>query len=378
MDGIGVLIPLVFGLVIGFTAALAFASPRRRSAAAPARARSPEAPRAAPRPAVAVDAEPLRAEVKALKADLAAAQREVAAAKQQNRALAEEHASALARRDKAVADRQAEVEEREHRLEALRQQLARLGASGSAERQVASLAEARDEAERAKAAAQAAEQRAAEREQRLAALQAEMKGVRDELATVRKRNGELSRSVEELTPRFAERNRRIAQLEAELESAQAELSRRPLAAPVTIDPAAAEKRANERLVAAYKLDMARQEDEKAALRREIAQRDARIRELSAGRGAAAKPGRGAAPDLGVDGSLEGRAATAGSSDDLKAIKGIGPVFARLLTDAGYRSFGDLAAADEAAVLAAVTRDGRVPPDVSIWIEEARGRLGARA
>ncbi|MBK6768772.1 MAG: DUF4332 domain-containing protein [Ardenticatenales bacterium] len=78
---------------------------------------------------------------------------------------------------------------------------------------------------------------------------------------------------------------------------------------------------------------------------------------------------GAPPDRAA--KVAGKAAGKPRSDDLKRIKGIGPVYARLLAEAGITTFAGLATSDAQALAAAVTRDNGVPPDVAPWIEEAR-------
>lgn len=60
----------------------------------------------------------------------------------------------------------------------------------------------------------------------------------------------------------------------------------------------------------------------------------------------------------------------GSSDDLTAIKGVGPVTARKLEDAGYSTLADIAAADAESLSTSV---GTSQTTVSRWIEAA-GRL----
>lgn len=392
LNGLGVLIPLAIGIGIGFALTLTISTPRRRppvtAAPRPQRAAAPPRPAAEASPQADEDR---RAEIKRLRAELAAAQKSAAALAQDHAALVAEHERALARRDKSIQDHKAEVAERDARMQTLREQVAALGGrdSGNASEIAAGMAGLKDDLARAQAVAAAAQSAVGEREQRLAAVQKELTSVREELSAVRKRSGELSRSVEELTPLFAERNRQIAQLEAALRDANAELTRRPLvAAPATpVDPTAAEKAANARVLAAYKHDMALQEEAKAALRRELAKRDAQIRELT-GRAAAmpngaahdepaaertaaatatAKPADGAPAPA----AKPARSGRTGASDDLKVIKGIGPVYARLLEQAGIRSLADLAAADPEGLAAAVTREGGVPPDVAPWIDEAR-------
>ncbi len=418
-NGLGsAILPLIIGGIIGFTIALMLSTPRRRqTAVSPSRQRALDGPR----PAVAAQAAAdggHRAEAKRLANELAAARRELEAAGQARKALVAAHQAEVERRDRSIADRKTELQERDTRVALLLERVASLGGAERTAADDAPAVDLRVVVEQAQAAARAAEGKAQEREQRIVQLQKEMASVREELGNVRKRSGELSRSVEELTPRFAERNRQIAQLETALLEAQAELARRPIAAPVAaVDPTAAEKAANAKLLAAYKHDMALVEEEKAALRRELAKRDARIRQLTE-RGAQ-KPGgaagtRGVEPVVAapaatvvepavepdVEGRVEANAATvvapavkpvtasngappdraakvagkaAGKprSDDLKRIKGIGPVYARLLAEAGITTFAGLATSDAQALAAAVTRDNGVPPDVAPWIEEAR-------
>lgn len=66
------------------------------------------------------------------------------------------------------------------------------------------------------------------------------------------------------------------------------------------------------------------------------------------------------------------AATPTASDDLKQVKGIGPVYADKLGEMGIRSFGELAAADAAAVA-----DGLdvAESQVADWIEQAADFTG---
>ncbi|MFN8422883.1 MAG: DUF4332 domain-containing protein [Anaerolineae bacterium] len=415
LNGLGVLIPLAIGIGIGFALTLTISTPRRR----PTVTAAPRPQRAAPPPRPAAEASPQadedrRAEIKRLRAELAAAQKSAAALAQDHAALVAEHERALARRDKSIQDHKAEVAEQDARMQTLREQVAALGGrdSGNATEIAAGMAGLKDDLVRAQTAAAAAQSAVGEREQRLAAVHKELASVREELSAVRKRSGELSRSVEELTPPlFAERNRQIAQLEAALRDANAELARRPLvAAPAAaVDPSAAEKAANARVLAAYKHDMALQEEAKAALRRELAKRDAQIRELTGRapampngaahdepaveRTATAKPSDSATATAKPSDSatatakpsdsataLAAKPARSGrtvASDDLKVIKGIGPVYARLLEQAGIRSLADLAVADPERLAAAVTREGGVPPDVAPWIDEARS-YAARA
>ena len=417
------ILPLIIGGIIGFTVALMLSTPRRRqTAAAPSRQRALDVPRPAVAAQTAADGGH-RAEAKRLANELAAARREVEAAVQARKSLVAAHQAELERRDRSIADRKTELQERDTRVAMLLERVAALGGAERAASDDAPTVDLRVAVEQAQAAARAAELKVQERDQRIVQLQKEMGSVREELGSVRKRSGELSRSVEELTPRFAERNRQIAQLETALLEAQAELARRPVAAPaVVVDPAAAEKAANAKLLAAYKHDMALVEEEKAALRRELAKRDARIQKLTErgtpkSGGAAGAPGVApvvaapvvaapmvaapvvAAPDESVvdvvveagarpgaeravkpadapNGAPPARAANAKAagkprSDDLKRIKGIGPVYARLLAEAGITTFAGLAKSDAQALAAAVTRDNGVPPDVAPWIDEAR-------
>lgn len=371
-NGLGsAILPLIIGGIIGFTIALMLSTPRRRQTAAPpSRQRALDVPRPAVAAQTAADGGH-RAEAKRLANELAAARRELEAAGQARKSLVAAHQAELERRDRSIADRKTELQERDMRVALL---LERVAALGGAERAVADDAPAVDlrvVVEQAQAAARAAEAKAQEREQRIVQLQKEMASVREELGNVRKRSGELSRSVEELTPRFAERNRQIAQLETSLLEAQAELARRPIAAPVAaVDPTAAEKTANAKLLAAYKHDMALVEEEKAALRRELGKRDARIRQLTERGAQKPEAASNGAPPNRAD-KVAAKATGKPRSDDLKRIKGIGPVYARLLAEAGITTFVGLATSDAQALAAAVTRDNGVPPDVAPWIDEAR-------
>jgi predicted flap endonuclease-1-like 5' DNA nuclease len=58
-------------------------------------------------------------------------------------------------------------------------------------------------------------------------------------------------------------------------------------------------------------------------------------------------------------------------DDLTLIKGIGPVYANRLGDAGIDTFAGLAAADADGIASAT---GVAPQVASGWIEQARGRI----
>ncbi len=63
----------------------------------------------------------------------------------------------------------------------------------------------------------------------------------------------------------------------------------------------------------------------------------------------------------------------GGSDDLTAIKGIGPAIARKLEAAGVRSFADLAAADPNDLADKIASRPVTAERVRTWISEARTR-----
>ena len=57
-------------------------------------------------------------------------------------------------------------------------------------------------------------------------------------------------------------------------------------------------------------------------------------------------------------------------DQLEAIHGIGPVYARSLNQAGILTYADLAQATSEQVIAIVAPEGKLVPDVDTWIREA--------
>lgn len=63
----------------------------------------------------------------------------------------------------------------------------------------------------------------------------------------------------------------------------------------------------------------------------------------------------------------------GGSDDLTAIKGIGPAIARKLEAAGVRSFADLAAADPNDLARKIASRPVTAERVRTWVSEARTR-----
>ena len=66
-------------------------------------------------------------------------------------------------------------------------------------------------------------------------------------------------------------------------------------------------------------------------------------------------------------------AAQGGSDDLTAIKGIGPAIARKLEAAGVRTFADLAAADPNDLADKIASRPVTAERVRTWISEARTR-----
>ncbi|MFQ5555032.1 MAG: helix-hairpin-helix domain-containing protein [Acidimicrobiia bacterium] len=83
------------------------------------------------------------------------------------------------------------------------------------------------------------------------------------------------------------------------------------------------------------------------------------------------PGHSAAPPRAPDPSPappQREAAPTGPPDDLQRVKGIGPVYASRLGDIGIDTFGELDAADPAAVAEALDV---APAQVEDWQEQAR-------
>ena len=60
-----------------------------------------------------------------------------------------------------------------------------------------------------------------------------------------------------------------------------------------------------------------------------------------------------------------------SADDLTRLEGIGPKVAKILTDAGYGSFADLAEADAAEVNKILDANKLQMMDSAGWIEQAK-------
>ena len=58
-------------------------------------------------------------------------------------------------------------------------------------------------------------------------------------------------------------------------------------------------------------------------------------------------------------------------DQLEAIRGIGPVYARRLNEAGIFTYANLAQATPDQLVSIVVTEGSVTPDVAAWISEAQ-------
>jgi large subunit ribosomal protein L21 len=80
-----------------------------------------------------------------------------------------------------------------------------------------------------------------------------------------------------------------------------------------------------------------------------------------------------AADAPVASAAAPSSAAQGGSDDLTAIKGIGPAIARKLQAAGVRSFADLAAADPNELADKIASRPVTAERVRTWISEARTR-----
>lgn len=61
-------------------------------------------------------------------------------------------------------------------------------------------------------------------------------------------------------------------------------------------------------------------------------------------------------------------------DQLEAIHGIGPVYARRLNEAGILTYADLAQTTPEQLIASVASDSNLTPDVAAWINEAKALI----
>lgn len=205
----------------------------------------------------------------------------------------------------------------------------------------------------------------AETKERLIALQAR---TRELEATLERERAELAAARERLL-QLERRAAAVAEAEARLERVEAELARQPAAAPTVPAAAPADPGEELRRLEARLAMLPAGSSARALLLKQRAELVARADRPPAARTAppppAPRPERPAA---------QARAAP----DDLKLIKGIGPVLERRLHELGVRSLADLAALTPERVKeidAAIDFPGRIERER--WIEQAKEVLRAR-
>lgn len=300
-----------------------------------------------------------------------------------------------AKRDKIVADYRAEIDEREHTIADQRSRLAALDASSEAPQ--AGETEQDRLLGTMRAELTSREARISELEASLAKDDSKVNEIKSELArekeTSRKHQArviELKSSVDHLTARFAEKNHRIEELEkaatggASAPAASDDAPGATAAVAAAPDYPLTEAEANERLVAAYKHDMATKDAEIAKLRKQLKAKDKRgkkpTKQSDAGeskRGAKAKPEAEATPSKSpAEKPAEKpvkktrKASASDKPDDLKKIKGIGKVFEGRLHEAGISSYGELAGSSVEQVEGIIQPKDWQDFDIAAWIAQA--------